>query len=209
VFDIGWSELLIIGVVALIVIGPRDLPDLFRTLGRFTAKLRRMAGDFQRAMEAAANESGAKDIAKDLKAVANPKAMGLDAVKEAAAKFEKWDPLKPMTAKPAAPSPAAAPAAAPVGDPVTAPGAAPVTAAGAATGAATGTPAAVAETAVPERAAAAPAAGPHTAALERATAERKAAAAEKAAALRAAREAQVAAPASAPAVTDPDGQAKA
>ena len=111
-FDIGWSELIIIGVVALIVIGPRDLPDMFRTLGRFTARLRGMARDFQRAMEAAADESGVKDVAKDLKSVTSSRNLGLDAVKDAATRFEKWDPLKPA-AKPAA-ARSAAPAAATV-----------------------------------------------------------------------------------------------
>ncbi|NJM82055.1 MAG: twin-arginine translocase subunit TatB [Tabrizicola sp.] len=94
-FDLGMSELLVIGIVALIVIGPKDLPELFRTLGRFTAKMRSMAREFSRAMEAAADESGVKDVAKDVKAMTSAKSLGLDAVKDAATKFEKWDPLKP------------------------------------------------------------------------------------------------------------------
>ena len=102
-FDIGWTELMLIGIVALIVIGPKDLPEMFRTLGRFTAKARAMAREFQRAMEQAANEAGVADVAKDLKDVTNPKNMGLQAVKDAASKFEKWDPLK-NAAKPTAPA---------------------------------------------------------------------------------------------------------
>mgnify|MGYP006178019023 CR=1 FL=1 len=56
-----------------------------------------MAREFSRAMEQAAKESGVKDVADDLKKVTSPKAMGLDAVKSAADKFEKWDPTRSMT----------------------------------------------------------------------------------------------------------------
>jgi len=120
--ELSWSELLIVGIVALIIIGPKDLPGMFRELGRFTAKIRSMGREFSRAMEQAAKESGVKDVADDLKKVASPKAMGLEAVKSAADKFEKWDPMKnaavptkPLTPPPmpAAMTPAAAAPAAP------------------------------------------------------------------------------------------------
>ena len=103
--DFSWSELLVIGIVALIFIGPKDLPGMFQQFGRFMAKVRAMGREFSRAMEDAAKESGVKDVAADLRKVANPKSMGLDAVKSAADKFEKWDPLKPAAAAsaPAAP----------------------------------------------------------------------------------------------------------
>ncbi|MDE3027101.1 MAG: twin-arginine translocase subunit TatB [Paracoccaceae bacterium] len=93
-FDIGWSELLVIGIVALIVVGPKDLPLMFRALGQFTGKARAMARDFQRAMEQAADEAGVKDVANDLRAVTSVKNLGLDAVKTAATKFENWDATK-------------------------------------------------------------------------------------------------------------------
>ncbi len=151
--DVSWSELLVIGIVALVIIGPKDLPGMFRELGRFTAKIRAMGRDFSRAMEQAAKESGIKEVADDLRNVTSPKSMGLDAVRSAADKFEKWDPLKPAT-KPKAPltpppMPAtAAPIAAPVAAPVAAPIAASVAASVAATGPAT---AALAETVAAKR----------------------------------------------------------
>jgi sec-independent protein translocase protein TatB len=65
-FDIGWLELMVIGIVALIVVGPKDLPGMFRTVGQFVGKARGMAREFQRSMEEAADESGLKDAASSL-----------------------------------------------------------------------------------------------------------------------------------------------
>ena len=116
-FEIGWTELLVIGIVALIVIGPKDLPEMFRQLGRFTAKMRGMARDFQRAMDQAANETGLNDVARDLKAASSMKPSALNAVRDAASKFEKWDPIKnaarPTTPATTTPTAAATTAATP------------------------------------------------------------------------------------------------
>lgn len=94
-FDIGFVELLVVGVVALIVVGPKDLPAMFRTLGRFTARMRALGREFTSAMNAAADESGMKDVAKDLKGMTSPRAYGLDKLNEAAEKFENWSPTAP------------------------------------------------------------------------------------------------------------------
>jgi sec-independent protein translocase protein TatB len=114
---LSWAELLVVGIVALIVIGPKDLPEMFRQLGRFTAKARSMAGEFSRAMEQAARESGAADAAADLKSMTSAKSMGMDKVRAAMDGFEKWDPVardrpktQPLTPPPMPPTtPAAAP----------------------------------------------------------------------------------------------------
>lgn len=87
-FDIGWTELLVIGIVALIVVGPKDLPGMFRALGRFTAKMRSLAREFQRAMNQAAEESGVSEVTSDLKALRSAKSLGLDAVQDAADRFK-------------------------------------------------------------------------------------------------------------------------
>ena len=82
-FGLGASEMVVIGIVALIVIGPKDLPGLFRTMGQFTGKARMMAREFSRAMDQAADQSGMNDISKTLKAAVNPKKFGADKLKEA------------------------------------------------------------------------------------------------------------------------------
>jgi sec-independent protein translocase protein TatB len=56
-FDIGWSELLVIGIVALVVIGPKELPGVLRTVGQMVGKLRRMAGEFQGQFQEALREA--------------------------------------------------------------------------------------------------------------------------------------------------------
>lgn len=91
----GWSELILVGVVALIVVGPKDLPVLFQSLGKMTAKVRRMAREFQTAMRDAAESTGANDIAGDLKGLTSGRSLGIDALKDAAESFDKWEPTQP------------------------------------------------------------------------------------------------------------------
>jgi sec-independent protein translocase protein TatB len=65
-FDIGWSELLLIGVVALIVIGPKDLPKALRTVGQMSSKLRRMAGEFRAQFDEAMREADVESLKREV-----------------------------------------------------------------------------------------------------------------------------------------------
>ena len=88
-FGMGGVEMLVIGIVALSVVGPKDLPMLFRNVGQFVGKARGMAREFQFAMNKAVDESGVKDISKSLKTATNPIGSAFDSVKEAAADATK------------------------------------------------------------------------------------------------------------------------
>ena len=149
--DVGWSELLVIGVVALIVVGPKDLPILFRRMGEFTGRMRSMAREFTSAMNQAADEAGMTQMRRDLQDIANPRDLGLDAMRGAARDFatgfgDAPTPAAPPPtsaapggpASPATPTgvPGGAPAATPAGDPAAAAYAATGTASGAASAAA-------------------------------------------------------------------------
>ena len=65
-FEIGWSELLLIGIVALIAIGPKELPTVLRTLGQWMSKLRRMASEFQSQFQEAMREAEMADLKKQV-----------------------------------------------------------------------------------------------------------------------------------------------
>jgi sec-independent protein translocase protein TatB len=65
-FEIGWSELLLIAVVALIAIGPKELPTVLRTLGQWMSKLRRMASEFQSQFQEAMREAEMVDLKKQV-----------------------------------------------------------------------------------------------------------------------------------------------
>jgi len=102
-FGLGWSEMMVVGIVALIVIGPKDLPVVFRTMGEFTGKAKAMAREFSRAMNDAAKDSGVNDISAGLKAAANPKAFGKRPPRAMTVRRQKppkvQHPVKPLPRK--------------------------------------------------------------------------------------------------------------
>ncbi len=79
-FDISWTEFLLIGVVALIVIGPKELPTVMRWLGQWTRKIRSMAADFQNQFHEAMREAEMTDLKKQ--------------VDDMASDIKNYDPLK-------------------------------------------------------------------------------------------------------------------
>jgi len=68
-FDIGFYEMMLVGVVALIVVGPKDLPRMFRTVGEYVGKARGMARQFQSAMNDAARQTELQEVKKAMDGV--------------------------------------------------------------------------------------------------------------------------------------------
>jgi sec-independent protein translocase protein TatB len=119
-FDIGWSEFAVIAVVALIAIGPKELPGVLRMVGQWVAKARKMAGEFQGQFQEAMREAEMADLKKSF-----------DEVKQAASGFASGDVMTSLhrdvssalgvDEKPAAPTEAIASPAETTSAPVEAP----------------------------------------------------------------------------------------
>lgn len=67
-FDIGWDEMLFTAIVAIVVIGPKDLPRALRTAGRWIGKIRRVSGHFRSGVEAMIREAELEDMEKQWRA---------------------------------------------------------------------------------------------------------------------------------------------
>ncbi len=107
-FDMGWGEMMVIGVVALVVVGPKELPTLFRSVGLYLGKARGMAREFTRAMEAAADETGVKDIDRQIRAATRPVQFATDRLKDGVLKPPPKPAAAPLVLKDTAPGPATA-----------------------------------------------------------------------------------------------------
>lgn len=64
--DIGWTELLVIGIVLIVVVGPKDLPPMLRAFGKMTGNLRKMAGEFRSQFDEALRETEMDDVRKTI-----------------------------------------------------------------------------------------------------------------------------------------------
>lgn len=118
-FDIGWSELLVIVVVAIVVVGPKELPKLMGTFGHYAGKLRRAAADFQRQFNDAMRDTEIAEVKKAMDAV-RAETVSLDQP-VMLPKLETPPANPPSTAAPAAPAASLSPPAAPAASPPAAP----------------------------------------------------------------------------------------
>ena len=119
-FDFDAGKFLIVGVIALIFIPPKDLPRVLRQAGQFVGKMRRMASDFQGQFMDAMREADMADIRAEAKKLADSARVdaGFDSVKDLDRHIVA-KPTPPAASAAAAPEPqqiAAAPTAAPVGE---------------------------------------------------------------------------------------------
>jgi sec-independent protein translocase protein TatB len=115
-FDIGWSELVVIAVVALIAIGPKELPAVLRTVGQYMGKIRRMASEFQGQFQEAMREAEMADLKKHVDDMADA-AKGLtdfDPLADVKKEVESFgaDPLGTSTSTPTPETASASPEAA-------------------------------------------------------------------------------------------------
>jgi len=81
-FDFSWGELLVVGVVALVAIGPKELPGVLRTVGQWMTKLRRLAAEFQGQFHEAIREAEMADLKKEV-----------DEMTEKAKSYTNFDPI--------------------------------------------------------------------------------------------------------------------
>src|SRR5580704_6722060 len=81
-FDFGYGEVLVIGIAALIFIGPKELPGVLRALGQWMGKIRRMAAEFQSQFQEAMREAELADLKKEV-----------DEMAAQAANYSNFDPL--------------------------------------------------------------------------------------------------------------------
>ena len=66
-FDLGWQEFMMVAIVLVLVVGPKDMPRMLRSFSRFMRRAKSMASEFSSSLESAANEADLKNIIQDAK----------------------------------------------------------------------------------------------------------------------------------------------
>ncbi len=74
-FGIGYTELIVVAMVAVVVIGPKDLPKVLSAIGKTVSKMRGMAREFQGHMDSAIKDAGLDEVKKDLQSIRNINSM--------------------------------------------------------------------------------------------------------------------------------------
>lgn len=69
--EVGWSEMLVIAIILIVVVGPKDLPRMLRTFGNFTSKMRGMANDFRKQFDEAMKEADLEEVKNAVNQVRN------------------------------------------------------------------------------------------------------------------------------------------
>jgi sec-independent protein translocase protein TatB len=101
-FDVGWTELVVIGIVALIVIGPRELPATLRTIGQMMTKVRRMASEFQGQFNDALREAELDELRKEAEKLTSG---AFDPLEKVKSEIESAVEAPAKTETPATPTP--------------------------------------------------------------------------------------------------------
>ena len=109
-FDIGWIELMVIAIVAIVVVGPKDLPRAMRFVGQWSGKMKKMAREFQGQFNEALREAELDTVKKDVEAIGKIDPMAgvrKEMAKVDSAVRDATRPAKPVTSVAAAAAPAA------------------------------------------------------------------------------------------------------
>jgi len=103
-FDLGWGKIVIIAVIALVVIGPKELPAVLRTVGQWMGKIRRMAAEFQSQFQEAMREAEMADLKKSIDTITDATRGIGDPLGTVTKNIESAFADKPAAAAPATPS---------------------------------------------------------------------------------------------------------
>jgi sec-independent protein translocase protein TatB len=119
-FDLGWGKIVIIAVIALVVIGPKELPAVLRTVGQWMGKIRRMAAEFQSQFQEAMREAEMADLKKSIDTITDATrgiGSGFDPLSSVSRDIEGAFADKPAASAPVTPAATGEVAAAPTTEP--------------------------------------------------------------------------------------------